>query len=36
MMGGPGGPARLLNTEVQKPKNVSATLAREQRGFRIA
>src|SRR5262245_60401511 len=28
MMGGPGGPARLLNTEVQKPKNVSATLAR--------
>jgi ABC-type multidrug transport system fused ATPase/permease subunit len=28
MMGGPGGPGRLLNIEVQKPKNLSATLGR--------
>lgn len=28
MMGGPGGPGRLLNTEVSKPKNTGATLAR--------
>src|SRR5262249_45350995 len=34
MMGGPGGPARLLNTEVQKPKNVSATLRRFWHYFR--
>ena len=34
MMGGPGGPARLLNTEVQKPKNVGATLARFWHYFR--
>jgi ATP-binding cassette, subfamily B, multidrug efflux pump len=34
MMGGPGGPARLLNTEVQKPKNVGATLARFGHYFR--
>jgi len=34
MMGGPGGPARLLNTEVQKPKNVGATLARFWQYFR--
>jgi len=34
MLGGPGGPARLLNTEVQKPKNVGATLARFWHYFR--
>jgi ATP-binding cassette, subfamily B, multidrug efflux pump len=34
MMGGPGGPARLLNTEVQKPKNIAATLARFWHYFR--
>src|SRR5215211_936219 len=34
MMGGPGGPARLLNTEVQKPKNIGATLARFGHYFR--
>ena len=28
MMGGPGGPGRLLNTETSKPKNTGATLAR--------
>jgi ATP-binding cassette subfamily B protein len=28
MMGGIGGPGRLLNTETQKPKNAAATLAR--------
>jgi len=28
MMGGLGGPGRMLNTEVQKPKNVLATIAR--------
>lgn len=28
MMGGFGGPGRMLNTEVQKPKNVLATIAR--------
>ncbi|MCS6883426.1 MAG: ABC transporter ATP-binding protein [Oscillochloridaceae bacterium] len=28
MVGGPGGPARLLNQETQKPKRVGATLAR--------
>lgn len=28
MMGGFGGPSRMLNTEVQKPKNVLATIAR--------
>ncbi|MGC8799587.1 ABC transporter ATP-binding protein [Chloroflexus sp.] len=28
MMGGLGGPGRMLNTEVQKPKNVWATVAR--------
>src|SRR5215211_348596 len=28
MLGGPGGPGRLLNIEVQKPKNLSATLGR--------
>ncbi len=34
MMGGPGGPARLLNTEVQKPQNIGATLARFWHYFR--
>ncbi|NTU80058.1 MAG: ABC transporter ATP-binding protein [Chloroflexales bacterium] len=35
MMGGlHGGPGRMLNTESQKPKNVSATLARFWRYFR--
>src|SRR5262249_20197474 len=34
MMGGPGGPGRLLNIEVQKPKNVGATLARFGHYFR--
>ncbi len=28
MMGGPGGPGRLLNQETQKPKRIGATLAR--------
>jgi ATP-binding cassette subfamily B protein len=28
MMGGPGGPGRMLNTETQKPARVGATLAR--------
>lgn len=28
MIGGPGGPGRLLNQETQKPKRVGATLAR--------
>ncbi len=28
MMGGPGGPGRLLNQETQKPRRVGATLAR--------
>jgi ATP-binding cassette, subfamily B, multidrug efflux pump len=34
MMGGMGGPARLLNTETQKPKNVGATLGRFWHYFR--
>jgi ATP-binding cassette subfamily B protein len=34
MMGGPGGPGRLLNAEVQKPKNTGATLARFGHYFR--
>src|SRR5690349_3640285 len=34
MMGGPGGPGRLLNTEVQKPKDTGATLARFGHYFR--
>jgi ATP-binding cassette subfamily B protein len=34
MMGGPGGPGRLLNTETQKPKNTAATLARFWHYFR--
>src|SRR6185369_8883427 len=33
-MGGMGGPGRLLNTEVQKPKNIGATLARFGHYFR--
>ncbi len=28
MMGGPGGPGRMLNTEIDKPKRVGATLVR--------
>src|SRR4029079_12030430 len=34
MMGGQGGPARLLSSEVQKPKNAGATLARFWHYFR--
>src|SRR6266542_6748535 len=34
MMGGIGGPGRLLNAEVQKPKNIGATLARFGHYFR--
>ncbi len=34
MMGGPGGPGRLLNQETQKPKRVGATLARFWHYFR--
>ena len=34
MMGGMGGPGRLLNAEVQKPKNISTTLARFGHYFR--
>src|SRR4029078_1015840 len=34
MMGGMGGPGRLLNAEVQKPKNIGATLARFGHYFR--
>ncbi|HNP69984.1 MAG TPA: ABC transporter ATP-binding protein [Kouleothrix sp.] len=34
MMGGPGGPGRLLNTEVSKPKNTFATLGRFGEYFR--
>ncbi|HEY3229258.1 MAG TPA: ABC transporter ATP-binding protein [Roseiflexaceae bacterium] len=34
MLGGPGGPGRLLNIEVQKPKNLGATLARFWHYFR--
>lgn len=34
MMGGPGGPGRLLNQETMKPKNVGATLARFWHYFR--
>ncbi|MCX7789894.1 MAG: ABC transporter ATP-binding protein/permease [Chloroflexaceae bacterium] len=34
MMGGPGGPGRLLNQETQKPRRVGATLARFWRYFR--
>src|SRR5215216_5159660 len=34
MMGGMGGPARLLNAEVQKPKNIGTTLARFGHYFR--
>lgn len=34
MMGGPGGPGRLLNAETQKPKRVGPTLARFWRYFR--
>jgi ATP-binding cassette, subfamily B, multidrug efflux pump len=34
MMGGLGGPGRLLNAEVQKPKNIGATLARFGHYFR--
>src|SRR6186997_2338998 len=34
MMGGIGGPGRLLNSEVQKPKNIGATLARFGHYFR--
>ena len=34
MMGGMGGPGRLLSAEVQKPKNIGATLARFGHYFR--
>ena len=34
MMGGPGGPARLLNTETSKPQNLGATLAQFGHYFR--
>jgi ATP-binding cassette subfamily B protein len=34
MMGGPGGPGRLLNQETQKPKDIGATLVRFWHYFR--